>query len=149
MIPSEVASHAFDARGVEMHAQEIKAAKQRAATLKCSISAKYTDANYLFVIRTVVPRAETSLRDIRRSRGTLGIRNSRNPSARVNGPPLLPPAHRATFRRPQSRARSILLLCATAATRSNSFFEHRAKQVFNVSRETTRRRGGERGQTGR
>lgn len=100
------------------------------------------------------PRTGTSLRDARRPRDARNPKLAERGILRVNGPP--PPHPRSPpppCHLPQSRARSILLLRTTAATRSNSFFERRAKQVFDVARETTEspRVGGkgERGQTGR
>lgn len=113
------------------------------ARIGCSDS-KILDKREIYIRGLFIrhPRAETSLCDVRRSRGSLGIRNSRNPSARVNGPPFLPPALLSPL--PQSRARSIFHL---APPRDGShaieqfFFEHRAKQVFDRRRCARRREG--------
>jgi len=98
----------------------------------------YTEADYLFVIR-----AQKRVYATYGGRGTLGIRNSRSPSARVNGPPLLPSVLLIPFSLSQFRL---------APPRDGG---HAIEQFFRASCETgiqrrARRRGeGEGKQMGR
>lgn len=129
------ASHAFNAPRVSRCTRRNPAASARLRKIVDQREVYVDDGtdrvDYLFVIGAVIPRAETGLRDARDARNPK-LAESFRESQRTASPPTCPPRparafhHRSSARR-RPRDRTV-------------FFEHRAKQVFDVARVGTWRR---------